>query len=357
MSNNRPLVPEDIARAPRSETLMRNLTRAAHALWQANGLLGEVSRSARDDPAIAQLLGLQTRAAVTIASTSSLTQLSQSTIDYLRAVFTPASAIGAVIERATRLTFDRDAAVWSPGIATDAGSFAFLGQGAVMRVRQFDLSNGVSIVPLKAGFATVLSNELLRDSNAETVIRTKMMSDMRKGAEDLLLDATAGTAIRPPGLRAGVSAETASSDTGDTGMSSDLSLICAKTAAVDGLASTIIIASPKQALRIWSRMPWFKVPTFASASLADKIVMAVACAGVAFAGSPEAPRLDLSGEGVLVMDDATPGEFATGAGVIGAPARSLWQSDCRCLRLLADCAWQPRATSGICSWVQNVAWG
>jgi len=83
--------------------------------------------------------------------------------------------------------------------------------------------------------------------------------------------------------------------------------------------------------------------------------MAVACSGIAVCGSSDVPRIDMSTTGVVVMDD-NPGEMVAAGGVVAPAAQSLWQSDTCCLRLLADFVWQPRATSGIVSWVENVAW-
>ena len=214
------------------------------------------------------------------------------------------------------------------------------------------------MTPQKLAFAVVLSNELLANSNAETVIRARMGEDLRLGVDTIMLDDVVGSAVRPPGLRYNVAAETASTDVTIEGMVDDLALISSKVAGIAGLSDTIIIASPKQAVKIWARLPTFKLPVFASSTLVDGVVMAVACSGVAVAGSPDAPRIDMNVESVVVLDDSDPAQLGTVGTptIVGSPARSLFQSDTSCLRLLCDMTWQPRAESGMVSWVENAVW-
>jgi hypothetical protein len=334
-----------------------SVTRAAVALARAGGNLHEAAETVKDDRAAASLLTARTATAP--AAMTSPTQFGRTTIAYLAAILEKPSAAAAIIERATRLQFGDNAAVWCPAIAADATNVAFLGEGSPIRVRQFDVSAGVTLAPQKLAFACVLSNELLAYSNAETVVRARMQADLRRGIDALMLDATAGSTTRPPGLLNGVTAESpVSTDTTVKGMADDLSLITSKVANVAALADTIIVASPRQAVKIWAELPLLKIPVYATATLADKVVVAIACSGIAICGSPDAPRIDMNTESVVVMDDSAPAQLGVvgSPNVVAAPARSLFQSDTSCLRLIADLTWQPRAASGVISWVQNVAW-
>jgi hypothetical protein len=97
----------------------------------------------------------------------------------------------------------------------------------------------------------------------------------------------------------------------------------------------------------------FRIPVYASSALDDGVVMAIACSGVALCGSPDAPRLDWSNNGVMVMQDTNPAQLGTQESGMAYPARSLYQTACSALKVMLEITWQPRATSGVVSWVER----
>jgi hypothetical protein len=64
-----------------------------------------------------------------------------------------------------------------------------------------------------------------------------------------------------------------------------------------------------------------------------------------------APRFDVSDQAVLVYDDTAPAALGTtgSPAVVGAPARSLWQTDSVALRMMYDLNWGLRRT-GMIAW-------
>lgn len=342
-----------------SEVLVRSMTNAATALMRAQGNQREATEAVRDDRRARSMLELRNSVSPAVLADS---KFAETTIAYMTAILGgAASAPGAIIQRSLQLrNGGRNAAVWVPGIGGDATNVVYIGEGAPIPIRMFDLSAGVLLaLAQKLAFAVVLSNELMRGSNAEAVIRTKMSEDLRLGVDRLMFDGIDGSAIRPPSLLFGITPESAiSSDTTIDGMVADLALICSKVAGVAGLADAIIVASPQLAVKIWARLPDFRLPVFASAALADEDaqVVAVACSGIAVSGSPDTPKFDSNTESVVVMQDENPEQLGT-AGTLAYPAHSLFQADSTCLRLVCDgFTWAPRASSGVVAMVEGAVW-
>jgi hypothetical protein len=336
---------------PRNEVLVRSFTRAGAALVEAKGNKQQAARLVSDDRGAVEIIN---RTATMPASTS-LTTFKQTTIAFMASILTGATAFGAIIERATQLTFGHGGALWVPGLAADATGVGYILEGNAIPVSQYDVSAGCMIVPQKLGFTIVISDELLRYSNFESVMRRLVAAKLQIGGETIMLDATAGTSTRPAGLRYNIAAETASSTATIEGMVADLGLITSKVAGISGLADVIVVASPKQAVKIWAQLPLLRIPVFASAALADGVVMAIACSGIAVAGSPDMPRIELSDTGVFHMDGAA-GPLSSDSAVVAYPIRSLYQTATSALRVICDFTFAPRASSGVVSWIENVKW-
>jgi hypothetical protein len=286
-----------------NETLVRSFTRAGAALVEAKGNKQQAARLVSDDRGAVEIIN---RTATTPASTA-LTTFKQTTIAYMASILSGASALRAIIERATAQEFNNNGAVYFPGLSQASTGVAYVQEASATPVLQYDVASGVTLTPKKLSFGIVVTDELVMYSNFESVMRAKMGADLQLGAETIFFDATAGDDARPAGMLYGVSPETASSTTTVEGMVEDLGTICGKVSAVNGLADTIIIAGPQSAVRLWARLPVsFKLPVYASSALADTTVVALACSGVALAGSPFPPDIRLSNQGVMVMQDSAP---------------------------------------------------
>jgi hypothetical protein len=201
---------------------------------------------------------------------------------------------------------------------------------------------------------------LYEHSFAETLIRAVLAENLTLGLDALLFDAVDVSAVRPMGLRHGVSAIAATASGGSTItdlMTTDLANLAAAIAPLAG-NRIAFVASPKQAVAIQMRkttaLPY---PVFASAALADKIVMAIALNSLVAIGDDQ-PRFEVSDTAVVHMEQDSPLPFSTSGtpATIAAPLRSTWQTDSLTLRFIMEMNWQLRVASGAISWTENVNW-
>jgi hypothetical protein len=93
---------------------------------------------------------------------------------------------------------------------------------------------------------------------------------------------------------------------------------------------------------------------FGSNGVAADELIAIATNGIASACDP-VPRFDVSNQGVLVMDDAAPGQLVSADGTAAGPARSLFQTDSLALRMVWECSWGRRADAAV-GWIEDCIW-
>jgi hypothetical protein len=97
------------------------------------------------------------------------------------------------------------------------------------------------------------------------------------------------------------------------------------------------------------------VETFASSVLADKTIIAVASNCLVSALDP-APTFEVSNAATLVMrDDPTALGTVGTPNVVGAPARSLFQSDAIGIKVRMEVSWALRSSSGL-AYMSAVNW-
>jgi hypothetical protein len=336
-----------------SSARTRSLARAAIAIGQ-NRDEGAANYAKRTWPDDRTALEIIQRATVSPASTTSLTTFNATRISSLTDILGPSTAAAAIFRTAMAVAFDNYQQVWVPGVAASATNVAFVLQGNPIPVEQYDLSGGVTLTAgTKIGFISAITRELVEGSNAEAVVSAKMREDFTLGLETILLDATAGTATRPAGLRYNVNKTTAATGGGISALAGDLSTLGAKVAAVGG-NEIMFVAAAKEAIRAKCLLPSsFPYPILPSGGLSDGTLVAIAPRALCVASTDA--RLDVRKEGVLVMDTA-PSAFSTAGtpNTVAAPIRSVWQSDCVAIRLLADCVWGWRG-AGI-AWTDTVTW-
>jgi hypothetical protein len=69
----------------------------------------------------------------------------------------------------------------------------------------------------------------------------------------------------------------------------------------------------------------------------------------------DAPRMEMSDQATLHMEDTTPLELVASPSTVAAPQRSLFQTDSLALRMVLPLNWLQRR-AGTVAWVQNVTW-
>ena len=292
-----------------------------------------------DDPAALLVL----RAAMHPNSRTTTTALGQSTVSDLIATIGPVGAAARLLQAGLRLVFDRETAIYVPGLEASANVVSFVREGAPIPVHSL-VSNAAILEPRKLAAIITLTEEMLASSNAEALVTDAMVRSVGLALDAALFDAVAGDDVRPAGLRHGIAALSASTNANlDEAMVEDLSALAASVAVIGG--EPIFIASPERAvavvLRARRELSFTVLP---SPSVAADDVIAVSGNGLVSAVDA-APEIEASKIAALHMDTA-PSPLADDAGVMASPIRSLWQSDTVGVKIRFNASWalrDPRA--------------
>jgi Phage capsid family len=274
----------------------------------------------------------------------------------------PASAASELFKRGIQLKFGQDGAIQVPGVVNAASNVTFIGEAGAIPVRQFTFS-GPTLSPRKLPVIATFTRETFLHSTPtiEALVRVVLAESLGLALDTLLLDAVAGDAVRPAGLRAGISAlaspAVSTLTPANEAMFADLRSLAGAVGGVAGSAPIIFVMAPRQALSFRTRTTGeFPYEVLSSSGLADTVVVAIASNALVSAADPS-PRVDVSGEGTLHFEDSAPLQIGTvGApATVAAPTRNLFQNDLIGVRLIFEISWALR-TSGALSWYTGVSW-
>jgi HK97 family phage prohead protease len=363
------------------EYVWRSLVCALKAHLTGQTALQVLKNEYGEDEPTRLVLNTITKAASVPADTITsgwASQLVETSIQGFFAALIPNAVYPGLASRGGKFTFGTAGIVQMPTRAstpTIAGSF--VAQGAPIPVRQGAFS-AITFTPKKMAVISTFTREIAEHSTPaiDGLIRQAIIEDTSVAIDTVLLDAVAATTTRPAGLRAGVSATTATAGGGIAAMIGDIRALT--TALIGGsngnLRSPVWIMNPGDVLAA-SLLPAiagggefpFKeelsggtlqgYPVIQSSNVASDIMLLVDAADfVSVTG--DSPRFDVSNQATLHMEDTTPLQIATGAqgsGVLATPARSLWQTDSVGVRMLLDLNWGMRRT-GVVAWTQTMTW-
>jgi hypothetical protein len=201
---------------------------------------------------------------------------------------------------------------------------SFVAEGAPIPVRQGALTS-VSLGPKKLAVITRLHARdhdlLIRQSRA--LLRSRIQAQTSQAIDSILLDATVASSVRPPGLRAGVAALTATTGGGFNALVGDLKGLLGALVTVSSsgnLRSPTWIMNPVQAISIaltQSAGGLFTVPGRhrgrqllrlpgdpVGSVTAGMVIIVDAADFVSVEG--DAPMFTVSAEATLHMEDTTP---------------------------------------------------
>jgi hypothetical protein len=239
--------------------------------------------------------------------------------------------------------------------AKAASDVAWLAEGGPIPVKQYSL-NTVTLGPThKLPLMVDLTRELAEHGNGEAVITQLIREDLAASLDASLFDSTAAGSTRPAGLLNGVSAISATTTTNLTdAMLGDLVNIAAAISDAGGSGNCVYIASPKQAsaakLRLLTQATIWPCPALAAGT-----VVGVDPSAFVSAFGPE-PRVQTTMQATVV--EASPAAAVGTAGtpnVVGAPMRSLFQTDTISIKTILDAAWCMRQP-GMVAWVTSTNW-
>jgi hypothetical protein len=273
----------------------------------------------------------------------------------------PASAGSELLRFGNQFQFGTGGAIMVPGVINAASNVSFVQEGSPIPVRQFTLS-GPTLTPRKLPVITTFTRETFLHSipTIESLVKMVLAESLALGLDTLMLDSTSGDAVRPSGLRAGISALASPAVStlvpANEAMFADLRSLAGAVIAVAGSAPIVFVMSPKQALSFHTRTTGeFPYPVLSSSGLADTVVVAIASNALASAVDPT-PRFEISDQGTLHFDDAPSALTTVGApNTWAAPIKSLFQHDIIGMKMTFDCSWALRTTGAI-AWYTGVAW-
>jgi hypothetical protein len=287
--------------------------------------------------------------AASVPTTMSSTALAPVVVQFATAL-RPLSAAGELMARGIALTNFGRGLVAVPSFAP--GESEFVAEAAPIPVKQF-VSSGPTLSPYKLATIAVMSGELLEHSEAETMVRAVLAESVGLGLDRVLFSANAAVPGKSPaGLLNGIAALTPAAAGGQKqdAMASDIQALIGAIAATAG-SGWMLITAPAQAGALAFRLAQQVPNVITSGVLAAGTVIAIA--PQAFVSIMEAPRIDSSIEAILHMDNA-PADIST-AGVVAAPARSLFQTNSVGLRMITPVSWALRAPGAV-AWMSGVNW-
>jgi hypothetical protein len=300
-------------------------------------------------------LGLILRAAVSPATIASTPQLASVAASFL-ATLVPMSAGADLLGRCIGLNFAGAAQIRVPGIAVPSADF--VAEGAAIPVVKALTSPGPTLDPHKLAVITSLSGEMLRNSNAETLVRQVLIESTGPAIDRVLFSNAAAGSDRPAGLLNGIApiaAAAAGQSKGEV-LIDDLQKLATAIAPVAGNGQIVLVASSDAGvalvLRVTRSVEW---PILISASLPARTVIAIATNAIVCAveGSPS---IDASQEAEVHMETGPAEIVGSGSpAVVATPVASMYQIDSVALRLRWPISWALRSSAGL-AWMENVNW-
>jgi hypothetical protein len=264
------------------------------------------------------------------------------------ATLAPASAAAKLFTSGLRLSFDGAAEINVPTIIANPSVAAFAASAAPRPVAQLFIEPLITLTPHNLDAIVVLTNEMLRSSNVEAFMRDALIRASALALDQAFFDVNPSSNSRPAGVRNGIAALTASpAPDALAALISDIETLNGAVVAVTPM-HPVFIMSIKRLLTAQLLSPHGLAPlqtfgTFALANSTDMIALS-SDAVVSVAGT--LPEISLMKDATLHM--AAPAlELVDSPGIVAAPSRSLYQSDCTAIRVRLPVSWGLRTPQGV----------
>jgi hypothetical protein len=350
MRTHRPvIVPEDVSTDIAIGPLIRAVIATSLAALDKTARPSEHARRHYGDDRVLDLVLRAATSPATVAGNPALAHVVAAFLDAL----VPLSAGADLLRRCIGLNFNGAAQINVPAISIPIADF--VAEQAPIPVVQAVTSAGPTLLPHKLSAITSLSGEMIRNSNAETLVRAVLLEATGPAIDRVLFSANAAATDRPAGLLNGIAALTPAA-AGEKAqiIVDDLQQLALATAAIGGNANIALVASPDAAVALRLRLPQtVEWPVLTSSSLAARTVIMVAMSAVVSAveGTPE---ITASQEASLHRDTA-PSDIVGSAGAVSSPVVTMYQTDSVALRLRWPISWARRDARGI-AWMSAVNW-
>jgi hypothetical protein len=343
------IVPEDHANGGSIAPLVRAVIATGLGALDKSARASEHARRQWGDD---RTLELVLRAATSPTSLAGTPALAHVAVAFLKTL-TPVSAGADLLQRGIGLNFNGAAQIKAPAISIPVADF--VAEGAPIPVVQSVTSAGPTLTPHKLAVITSLTGEMMRNTNAETLVRQVLIESTGPAVDKVLFSANAAATDRPAGLLNGIAALTpAAAGEKAQAIVDDLQTLALAIAPVAGNGNIVLVASPDAAVALRLRLPQtVEWPVLTSAAVPARTVIAVAANAIVSAVEGT-PQIDASQEASLHRDTA-PADIVSSGGVVATPVGTLYQTDSVGLRLRWPISWALRSSAGL-AWMTNVNW-
>jgi HK97 family phage prohead protease/HK97 family phage major capsid protein len=330
-----------------------------------------------DDEGTKAIVEIVTRAASAPAMTTVTgwaAELAQTTYADLMPLLMPKAILTRLGPKGLTLSFGTSGRIVIPTRSrTPSLAGSFVGEGMPIPVRQGAFTSQ-TLTPKKMAVISTWTREMGDHSvpAIEGLIRQAIQDDTSVAIDSVLIDANAATVIRPAGLLNGVGATPPTAGGGIAGLVGDITALIGSisTATYGNVRNLAWLANQTDMLRAslltaanTGIFP-FKaeiaagtlngIPIIDSATVPTKTLILVDAADFVVVGG-EAPRMEMSDQATLHMEDTTPLDLVASPSTVAAPQRSLFQTDSLALRMVMPLNWTQRR-AGTVAWTQNVTW-
>jgi HK97 family phage prohead protease/HK97 family phage major capsid protein len=301
-------------------------------------------------------------------------ELVQTTYAALMPLLMPKAILTRLATRGLALSFGTSGKIVIPTRSrTPSLAGSFVGEGLAIPVRQGAFTSQ-ALTPKKMAVITTWTREMDEHSipAIEGLLREAIQQDTTVAVDSVLIDANPATVIRPAGLLNGVAAIPPTAGGGIAGIVGDIvGLINAISVATLGNVRNLVwLVNQTDMLRAsllsapnTGIFPFrdeirggtlATVPFIDSATVPAKTMILMDAADFVVVGG-DAPRMEMSDQATLHMEDTNPQELVGSPSTVAAPQRSLFQTDSLALRMVLPLNWLQRRT-GTVAWTQNVTW-
>jgi HK97 family phage prohead protease/HK97 family phage major capsid protein len=324
--------------------------------------------------AVVELVSRAASAPALTTVTGWAAELAQTTYADLMPLLMPKAILTQLAPKGLTLGFGAAGRIVIPTRSrTPSLAGSFVGEGLPIPVRQGAFTSQ-TLTPKKMAVISTWTREMGDHSipSIEGLIREAIQQDTSVAIDSVLIDANPATTIRPAGLLNGVSKTTPTSGGGIAAFVGDITgLINAISLATFGnIRNLVWLANQTDILRAsmltatnTGIFPFAAqiaagnlngIPIIASGTVPVKTLILVDAADFVVVGG-EAPRMEMSDQATLHMEDTTPLDLVASPSTVAAPQRSLFQTDSLALRMVMPLNWTQRR-AGTIAWTDTVTW-
>jgi hypothetical protein len=267
----------------------------------------------------------------------------------------PVSAAAKVFSAGLSLAWGGAGEIMIPNVTPpNTGVSAFVAEGQPKPV-VMGATTGPQLNPHKIAPIVVVSSELFSQASVEVIMQRLLSEIAAVSLDTALFSNFAGDATRPPGLLAGITPITASTNADLTeAMTADIIALGSAIAPVAGGSNIVFVTNMGQALALQLRTYGsfgtygeFGSAVFTSSVIPPGTIIAIAInALVSIFG---VPSFEVSSQATLHLEGATPAQIGTPGTppVVAAPAQSLFQAANIAIKEILPVTWALRSPTAV----------